>query len=76
MEAAPDDIRRALAETMSSWANFARTGNPNGTGVPEWPAPSAAQALTMELGDKVRPIAVAEKSRLEFFRTFFTRPAD
>ena len=33
----PDD--RQLAERMSSyWVNFARSGNPNGAGLPEWPA--------------------------------------
>ena len=68
---------RTVADTISSyWVNFAGTGDPNGTGLPEWPAVSVAQALTMELGDTVRPIPVAEKGRLEFFRAFFTRPAD
>lgn len=72
-----DAADRTLAGTISSyWVNFARTGDPNGTGLPEWQAVSAAQALTMELGDTVRPIPVAEKGRLEFFRTFFTRPSD
>jgi para-nitrobenzyl esterase len=36
--AAADPRQQALAEEMSSyWVNFARTGNPNGPGLPPWP---------------------------------------
>jgi para-nitrobenzyl esterase len=37
-----------LGEILSSaWINFARTGNPNGAGVPEWPDYTTAKKATM-----------------------------
>lgn len=37
-----------LADQMSSaWIDFARTGNPNGAGVPQWPAYTAARPAMM-----------------------------
>ena len=63
------DADRKLADTISTyWANFARAGDPNGKGVPQWPAVTASSAVTMELGDHLRPIPVAEPARLEFLR--------
>ena len=67
-------LDRKLADTASSyWVNFAKTGNPNGKGLPNWPAYEAAQQMTMEIGEKegVRP--VAEKEKLTFFTRYFEK---
>jgi para-nitrobenzyl esterase len=38
----------ALASKMSSaWINFARTGNPNAPGLPNWPAYTPKNGATM-----------------------------
>ena len=51
---ASDDI--ALIDIVQRyWINFARTGNPNGAGLPEWPM-FARSGRAMELGDPVRAI--------------------
>jgi para-nitrobenzyl esterase len=68
-----NDEDRKIGETVSSyWANFALTGNPNGPGLPEWPAVDAKSPTVMELGDHFRPIAVASTpERLDFWKRFF-----
>jgi para-nitrobenzyl esterase len=49
------DIDRGLADIMSSyWVNFARSGDPNGSGLPPWPAyRDAATGQVQVLGDTV-----------------------
>ena len=40
---------RATAQAANAyWANFAKTGNPNGAGLPEWPAYSAQKDVLMD----------------------------
>ena len=72
------DEDRKVADTMSSyWVNYVATGNPNGTGLPVWPAFNAKSQTVMELGDHFAPIPVASsQARLEFWKRFFqTQPA-
>jgi len=39
----------------SYWINFAKTGNPNGKGLPEWEPYSSGKVL--ELGSKIKMIS-------------------
>ncbi|GAA2213495.1 carboxylesterase family protein [Nonomuraea monospora] len=63
-----------IAEVMSAyWANFAATGDPNGPGLPHWPAYAPGSAVVMELGDAFGPIPVADPARLKFWKRFFSQ---
>jgi para-nitrobenzyl esterase len=48
----------ALADkTSAAWAAFARTGDPNTTKLPKWPAYSAASRDTMLFDNECRVVA-------------------
>ena len=49
--ATPTDADREFSDLMATiWTQFAKTGNPNGEGLPEWPAYTRASDAYMELG--------------------------
>jgi para-nitrobenzyl esterase len=57
LDAAPDRpyrrLDRQVAHRMGDyWVNFVNTGNPNGPGLPHWPAFNAAAPAVMEIGDR------------------------
>jgi para-nitrobenzyl esterase len=73
---------RQLSQIMVGyWTNFARTGDPNGTGLPPWPAYSAANERVQVLSDRIRTDGVANRSALQIFDAVFaqvraSRPGD
>ncbi len=46
-----DDDRELSRTIMDYWVNFARSGDPNGKGLPNWPAYHARTDLSLELGN-------------------------
>jgi para-nitrobenzyl esterase len=60
-----EPIDRKLADTVSSYVvNFAKKGDPNAAGLPQWPAFDPTGYTTMELGAQVGPMPLAESARL------------
>jgi para-nitrobenzyl esterase len=56
----------ALAELMSSyWTNFAKTGNPNGKGLPEWPAFDDQKAMVMMFDEKSSAQSFSRKEAMD-----------
>ncbi|HEY7336823.1 MAG TPA: carboxylesterase family protein [Bryobacteraceae bacterium] len=68
------DGDRKLADMMSSyWANFAAKGDPNGKGLPAWPAYDLKKndAKAMVFGDGVEFGPQIDAPRLAFFDKFY-----
>jgi para-nitrobenzyl esterase len=59
---------RELSRTMRSyWLRFAATGDPNGAGLPEWPAYDSKTERYMEFGDTVRVGSGLYKEECDLF---------
>ena len=53
------------AMVQQYWTNFAKSGDPNGAGLPRWPMFDHEQALVMDLGPELRAAAVTDEARLQ-----------
>ena len=73
------EVDRQLSASISAcWLRFAASGDPNGEGIPDWPAFSIANPQTMIFGDDIRIGGVPDRERLEFWDHFYShtgRPA-
>lgn len=66
------DADRALAQEMSSyWVNFAKTGNPNGAGLPDWPHFTAAEPAAMLIGDSSKAGRLPDEAGLKALDAYF-----
>jgi para-nitrobenzyl esterase len=52
---------------MSSyWANFAKNGDPNGNGLPQWPAYNTTDKKITVLDEHPHPETIPDKESLDF----------
>jgi para-nitrobenzyl esterase len=61
------EARRLSATVMAAFANFARTGNPNGVGVPRWPTYTLPRRDTMLFDTVSHAVADPRKWQRELF---------
>jgi para-nitrobenzyl esterase len=68
------DADRSVSDVMASyWVNFARSGDPNGAGLPKWPAYTEQSDTLLALGDRVESRVVPRKAALDFIEAVFSQ---
>jgi para-nitrobenzyl esterase len=68
--AADHSLSRAI---MSYWVNFAKTGDPNGNGLPHWPAYNRQSQEAIYLGNKIEPKPEPNRARLDWWDEWFAK---
>ena len=69
-----EEADRKLSDAMTSyWVNFATTGDPNGKGLPKWPAYQEKTDTAIEFGNNVELHPELNKPALDFLDRYFER---
>lgn len=70
--AKPED--KKLSDTMIAfWTNFAKTGNPNGEGLPYWPKYDENGKTVMHFRNGTELTGRPDKERIDFWNSYFAR---
>jgi para-nitrobenzyl esterase len=65
-------VESAVAEIMQQyWVNFAKTGNPNGKGLPYWPTFDEAKPTTMQFADGASLIMRPNREQVDFVDRYY-----
>jgi carboxylesterase type B len=71
-----DDQDGRLSQAMSAaWVAFAKTGDPNGRGLPKWPSFGQNEAY-LEFGDRIAPGNSLRKMQLDVLADFAAHSGD
>lgn len=67
-----EEVDHALAETVSSyWLNFADVGDPNGAGLPTWPAFDPDEPRAMHIGEKIDEGPIPRRAQFDFWDDWY-----
>ena len=69
-----DDTDLELSgKMMDYWVNFAKTGNPNGEALPDWPAYKSQSDINLEFAGTIRTNTNLYKYQCDFIRDMLYR---
>ena len=67
-----EEIDRTVSEAMAdAWVRFAKTGNPNGGDLPQWPAYNSPDYRLLDFGDTVTVRSNDQSPNIDFFQHAF-----
>jgi len=68
----PSPADRTLSDQIISyWTNFAKTGDPNANGLPQWPAFTNTNAQVMNLNDSSKAIPIPNLEKLQVLDGYY-----